>query len=106
MAQELTSSKLYHQLLKEGASKLSNSELIAVLLETTPPDQEMRTLGLTYQLLYEGELRDLRDFLGVLSDWLYYTQDIFEADEALLKASLEVQRRALTKVLRNSNAII
>ena len=104
MDQKLASSELYHRLLKEGVSKLSNSELIAVLLETTPPNQEMRTLDLTYQLLnYEGQLRD---FLGVLSDWLYYTQDIFEADEALLKASIEVQRRALTKVLRNSNAII
>ncbi len=104
MAQELTSSKLYHQLLKEGASKLSNSELIAVLLETTPPDQEMRILDLTYQLLkYEG---GLRDFLGVVSDWLYYTQYIFEADEALLKASLEIQRRALTKVLRDCDDLI
>jgi len=73
-------------------------------LETTPPDQEMRILDLTYQLLkYEG---GLRDFLGVVSDWLYYTQDIFKADEALLKASLEIQRRALTKVLRDCNAII
>ena len=104
MDQKLASSKLYHRLLKEGVSKLSNSELIAVLLETTPPNQEMRTLDLTYQLLnYEGQLRD---FLGVMSDWLYYIQDSFEADEALLKASIEVQRRALTKVLRNSNAII
>ncbi|OQY54891.1 MAG: hypothetical protein B6247_09870 [Candidatus Parabeggiatoa sp. nov. 2] len=98
MTQELTSSKLYHRLLKEGASKLSDSELMAVLLEATPHDQEMRTLDLTYQLFkYEG---GLREFLGVLSDWLYYTQDIFEADEALLKASIEVQRRALTRVLR------
>ena len=99
MTQELTSSKLYHRLLKEGASKLSDSELMAVLLEATPHEhQEMRTLDLTYQLFkYEG---GLREFLGVLSDWLYYTQDIFEADEALLKASIEVQRRALTRVLR------
>jgi DNA repair protein RadC len=104
MAQELTSSLLYQRLLKEGASKLSNSELMAVLLETTPPSQEMRTLDLTYQLLNsDGELRQ---FLEVLSDWLYYTQDILEADEVLLKASLEVQRRALTKVLRNGNPII
>jgi DNA repair protein RadC len=104
MDQELTSSLLYQRLLTEGASKLSNSELMAVLLETTPPSQEMRTLDLTYQLLnYEGELRQ---FLGVVSDWLYYTQDIFEADEALLKASIEVQKRALTKVLTNSNPII
>ncbi len=104
MDQKLASSKLYHRLLKEGASKLSNSELIAVLLETTHPNQEMKTLDLTYQLLnHEGQLRD---FLGVMSDWLYYIQDSFEADEALLKASIEVQRRALTKVLRNSNAII
>jgi DNA repair protein RadC len=99
MAQELTSSKLSHRLLKEGVSKLSNSELIAVLLETTPPDQEMKALDLTYQLFKsEG---DLRDFLEVVSDWVYYTQNIFQADEALLKASLEIQRRALTKVLRN-----
>ncbi len=104
MAQELTSSKLYHRLLKEGASKLSDSELIVVLLETTPPDQEMRTLDLTYQLLKSEP--ELHDFFEVLSDWLYYTQDIFKADEALLKASLEVQRRALTKVLRDCNALI
>ncbi|RKZ84276.1 MAG: hypothetical protein DRR19_17940 [Candidatus Parabeggiatoa sp. nov. 1] len=100
MAQELTSSKLSQRLLTEGASKLYNSELIAVLLETTPLEQRMRILDLTNQLLlkYDGELRD---FLGVLSDWLYYTQNLFQADEALLKASLEVQRRALTKVLMN-----
>ena len=105
MDQELASSKLYHRLLTEGASKLSDSELMAVLLEATPHDhQEMRTLDLIYQLLkYEGEFRY---FLVVLYDWLCYTQDIFEADEALLKASLEVQKRALTKVLRDSNAII
>ncbi len=100
MAQELTSSKLSQRLLTEGASKLYNSELIAVLLETTPLEQRMRILDLTNQLLlkYDGELRD---FLGVLSDWLYYTPNLFQADEPLLKASLEVQRRALTKVLMN-----
>ena len=105
MTQELASSKLYHRLLKEGASKLSDSELMAVLLEATPHDhQEMRTLDLIYQLLkYEHELRY---FLVVMHNWLCYTQDIFEADEALLKARRDVQKRALTKVLRNSNAII
>jgi DNA repair protein RadC len=101
---QLTSSKLRQRFLKEGTSKLSNSELIAILLETTPPAQEMRTLDLTFQLLnYDDELRH---FLGLVHEWLWYTQDIFEANEVSLKVSLEVQRRALTKVLKNCSALL
>jgi DNA repair protein RadC len=100
---QLTSSKL-RQRLKKGTSKLPNSELIAILLETTPPDQEMRTLDLTFQLLnYDDELRH---FLGLIHEWLCYTQDIFEANEVSLKVSLEVQRRALTKVLKNRSVLL
>ena len=104
MAQELTSSNLCHRLLKEGASKLSDSELVAILLETTPSGEEMMTLHLARQLLkYDGELCL---FLGLVRDWLWYTQESLKPNEAFLKASFEVQRRALIKVLKNCNAIL
>jgi DNA repair protein RadC len=104
MVQKLASNKLRHRLLVEGASKLSQMEWIEILLDTIPLDQEIRILNLMEQLLkYQGELSH---FLGLIHEWFYYTQDIFETDEVSLRASLEIQRRGLTKVLKKCNAIL
>jgi DNA repair protein RadC len=51
MAQEVNPSNISHRLLKEGAEQLSNTELLAVLKETTPLIHQIKTLDLAYQLL-------------------------------------------------------
>jgi DNA repair protein RadC len=104
MTQELNSSQLRYRLLKEGASKLSDAELLKILVEIKLRDPETATLALTRQLLqYPGELFHL---LGAVRKWYCDTQEIKEANEASLKVSVEIQRRKLTKVLKNNNALL
>jgi DNA repair protein RadC len=91
-------------LLEIGVSRLPNTALVGVLMKAAPSVLGMKTLDLSCQLLhYQGELPV---FLEEVHHWLRYTREIFEGDEALLKASLELQRRALTRVLTNCNAIL
>jgi DNA repair protein RadC len=115
--QELTLHNI-RSLLEMGVSQLPDTALVGVLAKAAPPEQGMKTLDLSCQLLhYVGSLKFLRAktltsngelplFLEKVHHWIRYTREIFEGDEALLKASLELQRRALTRVLTNCNAIL
>jgi DNA repair protein RadC len=51
MTQELNSSQLRYRLLKEGVSKLSDAELLKILVETKRRAPEKATLDLARQLL-------------------------------------------------------
>jgi DNA repair protein RadC len=101
---ELILNHPHHRLLKD-ASSLSNTELLAILVEATPLEQETMTLDFAHQLLeYKGELGEL---LIALRGWIYHTEEMLEYNHVLLKkVSLEVQKRTLTKVLKNHNAIL
>jgi DNA repair protein RadC len=102
MAQKLISSDLCQRILKEGASKLSNSELVAILLETMPLSKKMTTLKMSRKLLkYDDELHL---FEGGVHDWIWYLSNSKKNKKAFLKASLEVQKRGLTEVFKNYNA--
>jgi DNA repair protein RadC len=72
MAQELTPSNISHRLLKEGAEQLSNTELLAVLKETTPLIHQIKTLDLAYQLL-EFDI-GLSHLLETIDNWRCHTQ--------------------------------
>jgi DNA repair protein RadC len=72
MAQELSPSNISQRLLKEGAEQLSKRELLAILMETTSPAQEMKTINLANQLL-EFKM-GLSDLFEIIDNWRCHAQ--------------------------------
>jgi DNA repair protein RadC len=104
MARKFSINERRNFLLKEGAEHLSNVELLKILRKTKFQNPETAILDLTHQLLENQD--NLSRMEGAASDWCNYLQELTENLEVLVKASGELQRRALTDVLKKNNALL
>jgi DNA repair protein RadC len=109
MAQGFLPSHLqYRRFLEKEVEQLSDIELLAILLEETPLDQETTTLNLTHQLLeYKLEYKDdLHYLLKLVRAWIFFTQGSRKTNDVSLKVCHEIQRRSLAKVLKKYDALL
>jgi DNA repair protein RadC len=102
MTQKFTIGERRNFLLKEGAEHLSSVELLKVLGETNPLTPESVTLDLMHRLLDDNA--NLSQMKKTASDWCGYLEELTTTNEIMVKASIELQRRALMDVLKKNNA--
>jgi DNA repair protein RadC len=104
MTQKFSIGERRNFLLKEGAEHLSNVELLKILRKTnTPLNPESITLDLMHRLLDHNN--NLSQMEEAASDWCGYIEELKKTNEVMVKASIELQRRALTDILKKNNAL-
>jgi DNA repair protein RadC len=104
MARKFSINERRNFLLKEGAEHLSSVELLTILRKTKFQNPETAILDLTHQLLENQD--NLYQMEKAASNWCSYLQELTENNEVLVKATFELQRRALTDILKKNNALL